>query len=78
MEKTAREWIMELNPEHRDLAIENVEKQNEKFLELKFTQLEKVLRIGFNWSKTKEGFDFWRKISNDLCLNTYYDEEAKS
>ena len=78
MEKTAREWLMELKPEHRDLAIENVEKQNERFLELKFTQLEKVLRITFNWSKTKEGIEFWRQISNDLHSNTYYDEEAKS
>lgn len=72
---------MELKPEHRDLAIENVEKLNtnpEDVFSDNYESLHTAIMCSFLFSETKEGFDFWRKISNDLLSNTYYDEEAKS
>jgi len=79
MEKTAREWLMELKPEHRDLAIENAKKQDEKFLDIRFKKtIEQVLICSFTWNESKQGFKFWNNIHNQLITNTYYDEEAKS
>jgi hypothetical protein len=82
MEKTAREWLMELKPEHRDLAIENVLREGKEdgtdFINIKYNSLIDSVSESFVWCFSTQGFDFWRKISDDLCLNTYYDEEAKS
>jgi len=50
MEKTAREWLMELKPEHRDLAIEGFEKFNITEKDKKFTSLGFALRLSFSWS----------------------------
>ena len=81
MEKTAREWLMELKPEHRDLAFENVEKlkrNSEDFLNYNRKSLNDSLISAFYWRQTKEGHEFWHKIYNQIESNTYYDEEAKS
>jgi hypothetical protein len=81
MEKTAREWLMELKPEHRDLAISNAEKWNvypEFVFNHKCESLHRALIRSFSWEHCEKGFDFWEEIWNKLKSNTYYDEEAKS
>jgi hypothetical protein len=80
MEKTAREWLMELKPEHRDLAIESVKAQYEKenYLNNNFKSIHESLIAVLYWNDTNEGFKFWNDIYNKLKSNTYYDEEAKS
>jgi hypothetical protein len=81
MEKTAREWLMELKPEHRDLAIDNVEKLNrapESFFSEKYKYLHTTLLGAFPWVESPQKGLFWSKIANQLIKNTYYDEEAKS
>lgn len=81
MEKTAREWLMELKPEHRDLAIENVEKlkkDSEKFLNNKYDSLYFTLMGAFAWINSKQGHEYWSEIYHKIKSNTYYDEEAKS
>jgi hypothetical protein len=81
MEKTAREWLMELKPEHRDLAIENVEKikiNSGGFLNHKRKSLKDALLSSFIWIHSIEGYEYWLEIYHKLESNTYYDEEAKS
>ena len=75
MEKTVREWLMELKPEHRDLAIKNMD---DKDLERVEKDLSEALFNAFQWYKSNEGHNFWETIWYELRINTYYDEEAKS
>jgi hypothetical protein len=81
MEKTAREWLMELKPEHRDLAIKNVNKLKtypKIFLNNKYDSLHFTLIGAFAWINSKQGHEYWSEIYSQIFSNTYYDEEAKS
>jgi hypothetical protein len=82
MEKTAREWLMELKPEHRYLAIENVLREDKEdgtdFINVKKNSLIDSVSESFVWCFSTQGFVFWYNIHSQLIKNTYYDEEAKS
>lgn len=68
MEKTIREWLSELPEPYRSLALKNYELLNDEMdLQIKEDTPEKDMRGALSgayvWEQTKEGYDFWHKVS---------------
>jgi hypothetical protein len=78
MEKTRRELLMELKPEHAQLAIQNVlnEEDSEYLDSIGMTQdLRMLLNMVFIWHETPEGHDFWKAIEDEIIEGTYHDTQ---
>ena len=61
--KTIEEWLRELPIEYRDKALANL--RLEKSYLLRRT-LSIAILGAFLWSESPEGFDFWRKVYNQI------------
>lgn len=70
VEKTIREWFMELPTGLRERAIENT-KCPDKIR----GSLQGAIHSGFIWNNTKEGHDFWSDIYNKLRRGESLTEE---
>jgi hypothetical protein len=78
--KTRRELLMELKPEHAQLAIQNAMIQNEEdpdYLDdFGMTQdLRIQLCMAFTWDETPEGHYFWQAIEDKIIEGTYHDTQ---
>jgi len=75
MTKTAREWIKQLKPDHRDLAFWSLDESDEVY-----SNLADALFCAFDWSATPQGDTYWSGIFNALEAGTYHftaDESAE-
>lgn len=74
MKITIREWLADLPKNVRSIAVSNALANykkhdlefNETLIDLKHVySMQEALRLGFVWSDSPEGYDFWNKIYND-------------
>ena len=73
--KSAREWIKQLKPEHRDLAFWSLEDSDGTY-----SNLADALFYAFAWSKTPQGYNYWNGMHYSLTAGTYHftaDESAE-
>lgn len=70
MKKTAKQWLMSLKDEHRDLALANMfEGAGYEIYET----LEDALYFACRWAGSPQGEDFWCDIHNQIDAGTYFD-----
>jgi hypothetical protein len=62
--KTVREWLYTLPPKIRDRALEEAIKLPYNNLERMSPSLLDSLRGAFDWSNTREGWEFWSRIAS--------------
>ena len=65
--KSAREWIKQLKPEHRDLAFWSLEDSDTTY-----SNLADALFGAFDWSKTPQGDTYWNGMYKSLVAGTYH------
>jgi len=61
--KTIEEWLQTLPVEYRDKALANL-KLKKSYLRRR--TLSMAILGAFLWSESPEGFDFWRKVYNQI------------
>ena len=71
MKKTAKQWLMGLKDEHRNMAIANMEEGAEND---EYSCLSMALSMSCHvWRNTPQGYDFWREIFEQISSGTYFD-----
>ena len=65
--KSAREWIKQLKPEHRDLAFWSLEDSDTTY-----SNLADALFGAFDWSDTPQGDTYWNGMYKSLVAGTYH------
>lgn len=57
--KTIKDWFEELPEPYRSEAINNIRKSEAN-------SLSDALDIGFDWGRTKQGYEYWYKLFEKL------------
>jgi len=70
MKKTAKEWLMSLKDEHRDLALANMFEREDDTI---YHTLQDALYHQCKWDTSPQGEDFWGDIYDQLEAGTYFD-----
>ena len=75
--KTPEQWFMQLKEPYRSQAIANIDKES---INKYYTSINKALCTSFVWSDSKQGDDYWVKISSSLEAGetTYLEPENVS
>ena len=81
MKKTAIEWYQDLPEPYRTEAIENFKDDDLRFcncdLKTEFSNLKAALIIGFEWTESPQGLDYWDKVYNTMLLDKAPSEWTK-
>jgi hypothetical protein len=67
MEKTIKDWLMELPDGYRERALANMTKYA---LEWSDVSLKDALCCAFAWDESQEGSDFWVEVHNHYIWGT--------
>ena len=71
MKRKAKDWLMQLKDEHRDMAIANLEEGAESD---EYRSLSNALAMACRWWRVMpHGYDYWREIHDSLENGTYFD-----
>lgn len=73
--KTIKEWLEELPEPHRSRALNNADKRD---FNVEYNSMRKTILGSFVWSKSPEGLDYWREISQgNYSAKPPYETTAK-
>ena len=71
MTKTIREWLQELDEEHKDKALANFDKYIQNGVlsaDTEADNLDEALLGAFYWDDTPEGLHYWMEVSESIDM----------
>jgi hypothetical protein len=66
MEKTVKEWLMELPDGYRERALENMYEENKSIV---VRNMEDAINRAFTWEESQEGDVFWLAVYNHYFIS---------
>lgn len=72
MRKTIKEWLQELPPGYRQLALKNMEEERQ---EHQADSMHDAINSAFTWVKTKQGLKFWDKVHRHYVYKGHLNQD---